>query len=110
MKMGHYLLQGSYSANAWAAQIANPQNRLEQVSNMLAPSGINIVQGFAAFGENDLVLLIEAPDDKTMAAASITIGSTGSVTNLKTTPLMPIEDLVDALKIAQGVAYTPPTG
>ena len=77
---------------------------------MRAPSGIDIVQGFAAFGENDLVLLIEAPDDKTMAAASITIGSTGAVTNLKTTPLMPIEDLVDALKIAQGVAYTPPTG
>ena len=109
MKMGHYLLQGSYSANAWATQIANPQNRLEQVSNMLAPSGINIIQGFAAFGENDLILLIEAPNNKTMAAASIAIGSSGAVKNLKTTPLMPIEELVDALKIAKGVAYTPPT-
>lgn len=108
--MGHYLLQESYSANAWAVQIANPQNRLEQVPNILAPSGMNIVQGFDAFGEHDLVLLVKALDDKKMATASITIGSTGAVTNLKTTPLMPIEDLVDALKIAQGVAYTPPTG
>ena len=107
--MGHYLLQGSYSANAWAAQIANPRSRLELVSSMVAPSGMEIVQGFAAVGENGVVLLVEAPDDKTMAAASIAIGSTGAVTNLKTTPLMPIEDLVDALKIAQGVAYTPPT-
>jgi len=108
--MSHYLWQLSYSKDAWATQIQNPQNRMEQVSAMFAPVGIKLIQGFATLGEYDLIAIVEAPDDKTVAAASIAIASTGAVTNVKTTPLMPIEDLVDALKIAQGLAYTPPTG
>ena len=70
----------------------------------------------AVFGGGSLIRLygntcgLSIIDPSSWLRASITIGSTGAVTNLKTTPLMPIEDLVDALKIAQGVAYTPPTG
>jgi len=39
--MAHYLVQASYSSGSWAAQIKNPQNRIEQVGKMFASKGIN---------------------------------------------------------------------
>ena len=32
--MAHYLVQASYTSGSWAAQIKNPQNRIEQVGKM----------------------------------------------------------------------------
>ena len=107
--MGRYLWQVSYSNDAWGPQIANPQNRLETVGAMLEPAGIKLIEGYATLGEYDLVAIVEAPDDKTIAAASIAISSTGSVSALKTSPLMPVEDLVDALSIAKEITYKPPS-
>lgn len=106
--MPNYLWQVSYSKEAWATQISNPENRLEKVSSMLAPSGIKLLQGFATFGEYDIIAIVEAPDDKTIAAASIAVTSTGSVDKLNTSPLIPVEDLVEALNIAQTIKYAPP--
>jgi uncharacterized protein with GYD domain len=107
--MGRYLFQVSYSQEAWKSMVANPQNRLDAVKEMLSPHGITVVDGYATFGEYDLIAIFEAPDDKTVAAASILVSSSGSVSALKTTPLMPVDDLVDAMKIAKGMGYKPPT-
>ena len=104
----NYLWQVAYSNDAWASQISNPQNRLEKVSAMLEPSGIKLVQAYATFGEYDIIAIVEAPDDKTIAAASIAVTSSGSVSKLTTSPLIPVDDLVEALKIAQTISYTPP--
>ncbi len=75
--MTRYLWQISYSQDAWGAQISNPQNRLEVVGAMLEPSGVKLIEGYATLGEYDMIAIIEAPDDKTIAAASIAISSTG---------------------------------
>ena len=48
--MAHYLVQGSYTSGAWANQIQNPQNRIEQVGKMFASKGVNIINGYYAFG------------------------------------------------------------
>lgn len=37
--MAHYLLTGSYTGVAWAAQIKNPQNRLEVVKLLFEEAG-----------------------------------------------------------------------
>ena len=37
--MAHYLVQASYSSGSWAAQIKNPQNRIEQVGKMFTAKG-----------------------------------------------------------------------
>ena len=34
--MAHYLIQAAYTSEAWANQIKNPSNRLEQVNQMMA--------------------------------------------------------------------------
>ena len=107
--MGRYLWQVSYSKAPWGAQISNPPNRVEMVGAMLEPLGVKLIEGYATLGEYDIIAIIEAPDDKTIAAASIAISSTGSVSALKTSPLMPIDDLVEALNIAKKITYKPPS-
>ena len=73
--MSRYLFQVSYSQEAWKSMIAKPQNRLDLVGEMLSSHGITIVDGYATFGEYDLIAIFEAPDDKTVAAASILVSS-----------------------------------
>ena len=63
--MAHYLVQGSYTSGSWATQIQNPQNRIEQVGKMFASKGVNIITGYYAFGDFDLCLIIEGPDNVT---------------------------------------------
>ena len=42
--------------------------------------GMKIVQAFWTMGAYDVVVLLEAPDDETMSAFTLKIGSMGSVT------------------------------
>ena len=108
--MAHYLLTGSYTDAAWAAQIKDPQNRLEIVRPIFEAAGGSIESAFFGFGESDLVLIVEFPDNVSAASVSILLAAGGGVTNVKTTPLMAIEDGIEALKKAGGLSYTPPGG
>ena len=48
--MPYYLTQCSYTSEAWANQVQNPENRFEKLSPMLSKFGVNIVQAFMALG------------------------------------------------------------
>ncbi len=106
--MAHYLIQASYTSEAWAAQIKNPSNRLEQVNKMMAAAGVTFVSGYYAFGEYDLVIIAEAPDNKSVASAAIAAAGGGALSNIKTTVLMEPEEGVEAIRGAGKVSYAPP--
>ena len=106
--MAKYLVTGSYTAESWAAQIENPQNRIEVIGKQMAAMGVNILAGYLAFGDTDLVIIIEGPDDITAAAMLMKVASTGAVSNLSTTVLIDPEDAVEAMKKAKDFGYTPP--
>ena len=40
---------------------------------------------YYAFGDFDAILILELPDNVTMAALSMAVGASGALTNLKTT-------------------------
>ena len=106
--MPYYLTQCSYTSEAWANQVKNPENRFGKLSPMLNKFGVKIVQAFFALGEYDLVLIMEAPDNKTIASLLMAIAGAGAVTNLKTTALIAPEEGLEALKGASRVDYSPP--
>ena len=106
--MPYYLTQCSYTSEAWSNQVTNPENRFEKLSPMLDSFGVKITQAFFALGEYDLVLIMEAPDNKTIASLLMAISGSGGVTNLKTTALISAEDGIDALRNASNVNYSPP--
>jgi uncharacterized protein with GYD domain len=61
-----------------------------------------------SFGENDLVCIVQFPDNISAASIAMTLAAGGGVTNVKTTPLISIEDGVEAIKKAGSLSYTPP--
>ncbi len=60
---------------------------------------------YYAFGETDVYVIAELPDNASMAALALTLGASGAVTN-KTTVLMTPEELDSAVKKSPN--YRPP--
>lgn len=106
--MAKYLFQATYTSDAWAAMIANPQNRLEVVRPVLERLGGRLECAYLAFGEYDVVGIAEMPDNVSMAAFSLAAAAGGAVKAVKTTPLMTIEEGIEAMKKASGAGYRPP--
>ena len=102
-----YLYQAAYTAESLTAQMKNPADRLKVVGGQLKPAGVRIVGGGYSFGDHDISLIMEAPDDTVMAAAAIVIGSGGAVRNAKTTKLLSGAEYVEALKKASSIGYKP---
>ena len=103
-----YMYQASYTSEAWKTQIQNPQNRLEQVRPMVEANGGKILGLYYAFGEYDVVGIIEAPDNVSISALAIAIAGSGALKDGKTTPLMSVEEGLEAMRRASGTGYRPP--
>ena len=106
--MAKYLIPGSYTGAAWAAQIADPKNRIEVVRPAFEKMGGSIESAYLSFGEGDLVIIADMPDNVSAAALSMAVSAGGGVTNLKTTPLISVEAAVSAMKKAAEITYAPP--
>ena len=105
-----YMYQAAYTPESWAAQMKNPQNRVEAVGRKVSESvGGKRVGGWLCFCEYDLVIIADVPDNESMAAVALAVGAGGAIKASKTTVLMTGEEGVEALKKADAVAkaYSP---
>jgi uncharacterized protein with GYD domain len=108
--MAAFMVEVSYTPEAWAAQLKNPQNRIEAIKPLVERNGAKIVGAWYAFGDSDLIFIVEGGDNITTSASVLAAVSGGAVSNIKTTVLMSIEDGIAAIKQAgeaSGV-YQPP--
>ncbi|MFQ5875984.1 MAG: GYD domain-containing protein [Dehalococcoidia bacterium] len=106
--MAYYLLQAAYTSEAWAAQVKDPRNRLEVIRPVVESLGGKIEGAWLTFGEYDVVAIFEMPDNVSAAAFSIAAGAGGGVKAIKTTPLMTLEEGIEAAKKAGAAGYRPP--
>ena len=63
---------------------------------------------YFAFGEYDVVGVAEMPDNVSAAAFSMAISAGGAVRAVKTTPLMTMQESVEAFRKAGQAGYRPP--
>ena len=106
--MPKYLFQLAYTPESLAAQMKNPEDRIEAVGRQLEQSvGVKTLAGGYSFGEYDLTLIMEAPDEAAMAGVAIAVSAGGAIKSLKTTPLLDGAQWVAAMKKATAVAYKP---
>ena len=108
--MPYYMLQGAYTSESWAAQVANPQNRVEIVRPIFEKLGGRIESAYFAFGEYDVVVITEFPDNVSAAAISVALNAGGAFKSAKTTPLMTMEEGIEVMRKAGGTGYRPPGG
>ena len=106
--MTMYLTRFSYTPETWKRLIANPEDRRTAATAYIESVGGKLHGFWYAYGSHDGINLWEAPDNVSMAAAVLAIGSGGAVTNLETTVLMTVEETMEALNKAQGISYRAP--
>ncbi len=104
-----YLTQVAYTPEAWKALVKNPHNRLDDVRPAIEKLGGKVISGYFAFGDYDVVAIVEMPDQVAAAAIAIAAAAGGSCKSVKTTPLMTAAEGIEALKQAARSGYRPVT-
>jgi uncharacterized protein with GYD domain len=106
--MALYLTRFSYTPEAWARMTKNHEDRREAARTYIEAVGGKLHGFWYAFGEFDGYNLWEAPDTVGMAAVAIALGGGGALSKVETIPLLTVEETLEALKRAQGIAYRSP--
>jgi uncharacterized protein with GYD domain len=103
--MPHYMYEAAYTGDSWAAQMKNPQNRVESVGRQACEAvGGKLIGGWYCFGDYDLVIIADVPNNESMAAIALAIAAGGAIKASRTTTLMTGAELLGALKKSEAVA------
>jgi uncharacterized protein with GYD domain len=103
-----YALQTAYAPIGWAALLKDPQNRMEAVKPVVQRLGGRVVDGWLTFGDYDVLVICQLPDNVSATALSMAISAGGAVKSVKTTPLVTFDEGLEALKKAKDAGYAPP--
>ena len=103
--MPHYLIQVAYNSEGWQALVKNPQNRVEAVRPAVEKLGGKIENAWYSFGDYDVTLILQMPDNVSAAALSIAFAAGGALKSVKTTPLLTTTEALEAMKRAGGSGY-----
>jgi uncharacterized protein with GYD domain len=108
MHMARYLIQAAYSSDSWAALINAPHDRATPIKNVVEEVGGHLECFYFSFGEYDIVSIVDMPDNVTAAAVVMKAAAGPALKDVRTTPLLTIDESVEALTRAQGVSYQSP--
>jgi uncharacterized protein with GYD domain len=106
--MPHYLLQASYTSDAWAALAREPEDRIEAIRPVIQRLGGRVVAGYLSFGDHDIVAIVELPSSISAAAFSMASSGGGAIRVRKTTPLLTPEEAKQAMLVAGETRYPVP--
>jgi uncharacterized protein with GYD domain len=106
--MPRFLVQASYSGEGMSALIASPEDRAAAIRQVVEGMGGELKSLDYAFGDYDVVVIAELPDNITMAAISMAVSARGAVKDIKTTPLLSVDEAMEAMRKAGSVGYQPP--
>ncbi len=83
-----YIAQGRYTTDAIKGMMAHPEDRSTAVTALAEKAGGKLLSYYVTFGEDDFLVIFEAPDSKTAAAVVLTAAASGGVSNLRTVEAM----------------------
>ena len=104
--MALYMYQASYTAKSMAAQLKQPQDPVETIRPKLEDLGAKVLVAGFPFGDYDVLVVYEAPDDMTAASVAMAIAAAGEVRSAKTTRLLSGQEWLDSLRKRRIVTTT----
>jgi uncharacterized protein with GYD domain len=107
--MSAYLIQVAYTPEAWTNLVAQPHDRIDAVRPVVEKLGGKITHGWFAFGDYDIVAIVEMPSNVEAAAFSLAASAGGAIRAFKTTPLMSTAEGIEAMKKAAKSGYKAPS-
>ena len=93
-----FMYQASYTAKSMAEQLKEPQDPVETIRPALEDLGATIVVAGFPFGDYDLMVVYEAPDDMTAASVAMAVAAAGEVKSGKTTRLLSGQEWLESLR------------
>jgi uncharacterized protein with GYD domain len=90
----------SHASAALAALVRNPHSRSEVVASAVKKLGGTIGPFCLCFGDYDTVGIVEMPDNVSVAALALAFSAGGSCSDVKTTPLLSVDEGLGTLKKA----------
>ena len=106
--MAYYLYQGAYTPAALKVLTKKPVNRFELVKKYVEKLGGSIEGAWFTFGDHDFLMILQMPDNVSVAALSLAVSAGGAIKNGKTTPLLTVTEGLAAMKRAGTSGYQPP--
>jgi len=103
--MPYYLQQVAYSTEGWEALVEKPHNRIEAVRPAIEKLGGKIENAWFAFGEYDVVLILQMPTNVDASAIAMAFAGGGACKSVKTTPLLTVVEAVEAMEKASKAGY-----
>jgi uncharacterized protein with GYD domain len=80
--------------------------RKAAIKQMVEAAGGKLHAMYFAFGDTDIVLIAEYPDNATAASVALVVGATGVIASFRSTVLLTPEEMDAATK--KSVVYRPP--
>ena len=104
--MAKYLLEFSYTLDGTKGLLKEGGSKRKQaVEQLCASLGAKLEAMYFSFGAQDGFVIIDGPDNASVAAASLTVSASGAAT-VKTVVLLTAEEIDQATKKAAN--YRPP--
>jgi uncharacterized protein with GYD domain len=105
------MFQAKYSVAAFGAMLKKPQDRTEAAKQIIEAVGGKLHNLYFSFGEYDVVVIVEAPDDQAMGSAAVVLAASGAFSGGMTTKLATAAEAKKMMEKAKGAAasYKPIT-
>ena len=108
--MAYYMVQAAYTAEAIAAMVKKPEDRVTVISAVVEKLGGKLEGMWFCFGDYDVVGISQMPDNVSAAAFAFAVSQSGKLKTVKTTSLMTSGEAIKAMKKAAGTGYRAPGG
>jgi uncharacterized protein with GYD domain len=104
--MPKFLFEAAYTLDGIKGiQRAGGSSRRDAIAQVAEAAGGRLESLYFAFGERDVYVILDLPDNETAAAVALTVNASGATT-VRTVVLLTPEEVDAAAK--RSVAYRPP--
>jgi uncharacterized protein with GYD domain len=106
--MSVYLARFTLTPGTWARMIEKPEDRRQALEPVIEAVGGKLHGLWYAFGDADGYVLAEFRSDVVAASTLAKVAASGAFESVSTTKLLTVEEMLEALRDAGGVAYRAP--
>ena len=106
--MPRYMIQFSYTPEAWTALVRNPADRTSGFRGLVEKLGGRFISLDYCFGDYDGIAIFEAPDSSTATSVVLAAMTPGHLKATRTTELFTPQEMVKSLRTAGSTTYEGP--
>jgi uncharacterized protein with GYD domain len=103
------MIQASYTTEAVAAFVSQPQDRTAGVRALCEQMGVQFESLDYCLGEYDVMVIYSGADDVTATAIALAACAPGHLKTFKTTRLLSQDEFLSASQKAHGIGYRAPS-